>query len=209
MMDICPRCGNFDWDKTVEGNRITCPKCGQSWGFLKLPLFVVTGASGVGKTTALQALQRASRDFVCLDADFFYNLMPHETEEDYMAQTEQAQALSRDIMQCGRPVIWAKAGNIHMLDKTYGARFFRGIYVMALTCGEKELRRRMTVGRGIGDPGWVQSSVDYDRYFAEHDRIGGVAYDTLDAAGLTAEETARALARWALSREKPGGPEPN
>lgn len=196
MVDICPLCGNYDWDKTVDGSIITCPQCGHGWAFLKLPLFVVTGASGVGKTTTVQALQRVSRDFVCLDADFFYNLMPHETEADYMAQTEQAQSLSRDVMQCGRPVVWAQAGNIHMLDKTYGTRFFSGIFVLALTCPEEELRWRMTAGRGISDEGWIQSSADYNRYFMEHDNIGGVAYERLDMGGIRAEEAARAVHAW-------------
>ena len=196
MVDICPQCGNYDWDKTVDGNKITCPKCGHSWDVLKLPLFVVTGASGVGKTTAVQALQSLTRDFVCLDADFFYNLMPHETEADYMAQTEQAQALSRDIMQCGRPVVWARAGNIHMLDKTYGARFFDGIYVLALICPEEELRSRMTAGRGISDGEWIQSSVDYNRYFMEHDHIGGVAYERLAVDGMPVDRAARAVENW-------------
>ncbi len=196
MVDICSQCGNYEWDKLVEGNRIACPKCGHSWEFLKLPLFVLTGTSGVGKTTTLRALQRVSRDFVCLDTDFFYNIMPHETEADYMAQTEQAQALSRDVMQCGRPVVWARAGNIHMLDKTYGARFFSGIFVLALVCGETGLRRRMAEGRGIGDPDWIQSSVDYNRYFMEHDRIGGVAYERMDITSLTADEAACAAEAW-------------
>lgn len=196
MVDICPKCGNYDWDKTVDGNRIACPKCGRSWAFLKLPLFIVTGASGVGKTTTVQALQGFTRDFVCLDADFFYNLMPHETEEDYMAQTEQAQALSRDVMQCGRPVVWARAGNIHLLDKTYGARFFSGISVLALVCGEQQLRQRMAGGRGIEDPEWIQSSVDYNRYFIEHDHIDSVGYDRLDIGPLTVEDAARAVHAW-------------
>lgn len=196
MVGICPQCGNYDWDKTVDGNKITCPKCGHSWQFLKLPLFVVTGASGVGKTTTLQALQGLSRDFVCLDADFFYNLMPHETEEDYLAQTEQTQALSRDIMQCGRPVVWSRAGNIHMLNKTYGLRFFTGVFVLALVCPEEKLRQRMTAGRGIEDAGWIQSSIDYNRYFIEHNQIDSVSYDRLDTGPLTTAEAARAVHAW-------------
>ena len=102
MVDICPRCGNYDWDKTVNGDKITCPKCGPHWEFLKLPLFVVTGASGVGKSTTVQAMQHKSGEFVCLESDMLYNLMPHKTPEDYMAQTEAMMAFARDIMQCGK-----------------------------------------------------------------------------------------------------------
>lgn len=196
MVDICPKCGNFDWDKAVDGDKITCPKCGHSWNFLKLPLFVVTGASGVGKTTTVQALQAKSREFVCMDDDMLYNLLPHETAADFLAETEQLQVFSRNIMQCGKPAVWARAGNIHLLAETYGARFFSGIFVLALVCPEQELRRRMTEGRNIADPGWVQSSVDYNRYFMEHDRIGSMTFDRLDIGALSTAEAALRVEGW-------------
>lgn len=200
MVDICPNCGNYGWDKAVAESKISCPKCGHSWGFLKLPLFVVTGASGVGKTTTVRAIQRMDRDLICLDSDLIYNIMPHEAPEDYMAQTEAMMAFARDIMQCGRPTVWARAGNIDMLDRAYGARFFSGIYVLALVCSEEELRRRMTEGRGIDDPGWVQSSVDYNRCFMEHESIGSVPFETLDVTGLTVSGAAAAAGRWIRGR---------
>lgn len=203
MMDICPQCGNYDWDKTVDGDRIICPKCGHSWKFLKLPLFVVTGASGVGKTTTLQALQTMTRDFLCMDSDLFYNLMPHETEEDALAQLEQLMAFSRDMMQCGNPTVWAMAGGIERLTRPYGARFFSGIFVLALVCPEQELRRRMTEGRKITDPDWVQSSVDFNRYFMEHDQLDGMNYDLLDLGGMTVKKAAGAVEGWLKEKLEP------
>lgn len=200
MVDICPQCGNFDWDKAVNGDKITCPKCGHSWSFLKFPLFIVTGASGVGKTTTVQALQARSREFVCMDDDMLYNLLPHETAADCLAETEQLQVFSRNIMQCGKPAVWARAGNIHLLAETYGTRFFSGIFVLALVCSEQELRRRMTEGRSIADPGWIQSSVDYNRYFMEHDRIGSVAFDRLDIGTLSVAEAALRVEGWLKGR---------
>ncbi len=196
MMDICPACGCADWGKKVAGNVITCPRCGARWSFLKLPLFVVTGASGVGKTSAVQAMQAAVQDFVCMDADFFYNIMPHETFDDYMAQMEQMMSFARDVHQCGKPTVWAKAGNIDMLDQGYGPRFFSGIFVLALTCSEEELRRRMTEGRGITDQGWIQSSVDYNQWFQEHEYARGVHFERLDVSGLSVKETAAAVEGW-------------
>lgn len=204
MIDVCPKCGNAAWGKKVAGNVIFCPECGAQWEFLKLPLFVVTGASGGGKTTTVQALQRTARDFVCMDADFLYNIMPHENEDDYMAQSEQMALLSRNIMQCGKPAVWARAGNLGMLDQGYGPRFFSGIYVLALTCPEEELRRRMTQGRGITDPEWIQSSADYNRWFQEHEYARGVRFQRLAIGGLSPEEAARAVEQWMREKQKTG-----
>ncbi len=58
----------------------------------------------------------------------------------------------------------------------------------------------MTEGRGIADSEWIQGSVDYDRYFSEHDNIEGVYYDTLDVSQLTVDGAARELLSWALSK---------
>ena len=38
MIGICAKCGNYEWDKTVRDNEIICPKCGNRWPFVKLPL---------------------------------------------------------------------------------------------------------------------------------------------------------------------------
>ena len=58
MLGICSACGNTEWDKEVTGNMIKCPKCGNEWKFDKLPIFFLTGCSGVGKTTTAIELQK-------------------------------------------------------------------------------------------------------------------------------------------------------
>lgn len=160
MIGICTKCGNHQWDKEVKGDEIHCPKCGNSWKFIRLPLFILTGCSGIGKTTTAMEIIRRKAEFTVLDGDMFYNIMPHETEEDYYDQVEQIGSLSKNLMQTGLPVLWTMAGNLDKLSKTYNSRFFREIYCLALVCEEELLRARMRDGRGITDEGWIQSSVD-------------------------------------------------
>lgn len=102
----------------------------------------------------------------------FYNIMPHESEEDYFAQIEQIYILLINISQCGKSVVWTMAGNIDKLLQVCQARFFSEIRVLALTCGESALRKRMTEGRGITDKGWINGSVKYNEYFRTHEKIG-------------------------------------
>ena len=47
MITICPHCRNSNWDKEVLDNVITCPECGANWDFIKMPLYIITGCSGV------------------------------------------------------------------------------------------------------------------------------------------------------------------
>ena len=76
--------------------------------------------------------------------------------------------------------------------------------MLALTCSEEELRRRMTQGRGITDEGWIQSSVDYNRWFQEHEYARGVRFQRLDIGGLSPEEAARAVEQWMREKQKTG-----
>ncbi|MBQ8287498.1 MAG: hypothetical protein IJX76_01855 [Clostridia bacterium] len=200
MIGICPQCGNYNWDKTVTETHITCPHCGHRWPYRRLPLFILSGCSGVGKTTTGQALLGRQTDFIVLDADIFYNLMPHETDEDYLKQVEQTLSLSRNLMQSGKPVLWTMAGCLDKLHHTYNSRFFSEIYCLALTCEESALRRRMTEGRGITDEGWLQSSADYNRYFQTHDRLGDLRFETLDITDKGPSEVADYVEAWAQSK---------
>lgn len=199
MIAICPKCGNHGWNKEVAGNIISCPQCGEKWSFVKKPLYILTGCSGIGKTTTGVALQKLTADYVVLDADMFYNIMPHETDKDYFAQVEQIGSLSKNIVQSGKAVVWTMAGNLDKLPNTYNSRFFSGIYALALVCGEEALRRRMTEGRGITDEGWLQGSVDYNNYFRTHTQIGEMHFDTLDTEGKSVQKVAEGVLEWLKS----------
>lgn len=199
MIGTCPFCGNWQWDKEVIGSKVRCPKCGGTWPFRKLPVYILTGCSGVGKTTTGQALQKMTDEYLVLDSDMFHSLLQPTTDEGHMQVVEQTLSLSKNTNQSGKLTIWTKAGLIDKLPLAYHARFFSRIKVLALTAEEDELRRRMTEGRCIADPEWIRSSVEYNAYFRSHTSIGSVAYDTLDITRLSPEEAAAHVLRWLQS----------
>lgn len=199
VIGICPQCGNYEWDKTVSGSTVKCPECSHTWEFRKLPMFVLTGCSGVGKTTTAQELLQRNINFVVLDADMYHGIMTIKTDEDYQKCIEQMESLSRNIMQSGQPVLWTMAGCLDKLNKTYNRRFFSDIYCLALVCDENELRRRMTEGRGITDENWINSSVDYNNYFKTHTKIDDMSFDTFDITGKNVSETADHVEKWVNS----------
>lgn len=196
MVAQCIKCGNYQWDKKVENNQITCPRCGYSWKFNKLPLFILTGCSGVGKTTTAHELMLSTEEFVVLDADFFFNLMPHETQEDYLQQIEKLEELSKNIMQAGKPVLWAMAGNLDKLNSVYHRQFYSDIFCLALVCDEETLRHRMMQGRGITDDEWIQSSVEYNNYFKTHTVIYDIPFDVCDTEGKEVGQVVEEVKKW-------------
>mgnify|MGYP002572421752 FL=1 len=196
MLEICSKCGNHEWDKEVDGNTIKCPKCGYKWKFEKLPIYFLTGCSGVGKTTTAIELQKLTDEYVILDVDWLRNVACPQNDEEENNLIEQIFYLTKDISQSKKAVVWTMAGGLDRLSRAYGKRFFSEIKVLALTAESETIRKRMTEGRGIDDAGWIQSSVDYNNYFRTHDILDDTKYDTLDCTNGTPAEIARKVLEW-------------
>jgi hypothetical protein len=196
MIGICGKCGNHKWDKIVKEGRVICPECNHSWNYISLPLFILSGCSGVGKTTTGIELMQRQNDVVVLDADIFCGVQNASTEDDYRKRVDTIESLSRNISQSGKPVLWTMAGNLDMLTKSYNTRFFDGIYCLVLTVDEEALRDRMINGRGITDSGWIEGSVGYNQYLRTHNTLGELSYETLDITNKTPAEVADAVIEW-------------
>ncbi|MGN6713855.1 hypothetical protein [Anaerocolumna jejuensis] len=98
MIGICPKCGDYEWNKQISEDKkyAICQQCGYRWIFKAMPLFILTGCSGVGKTTTAQELIQRETKFIVMDADFLYNIMPHNSEADYKNWVEQIMSLSKN-----------------------------------------------------------------------------------------------------------------
>ena len=192
MISICPHCGSNRWNKTATDTHITCPDCGHSWPYRRGPLLLLTGCSGVGKTTTATALFQMEKGFSVLDGDMFY--IPDDSQ--LPAMLEKVTNLSAALNQQGAPLLWTLTGGLECIKDTYHRQFFSEIKCLALTCEPDELRRRMTEGRGITDEGWLNGSRDYNEYFRTHDALGDVPFDKLDITHLTPEEAAQQVILW-------------
>ena len=193
MISICPRCGSYQWNKTATATHITCPECGHSWPYRRGPLLLLTGCSGVGKTTTGIALLQMQKAFAVLDADMFY--LPDDSQI-INGMLEPICRLSAALNQQGQPLLWTMAGGLDCIKDTYHRQFFSGVKCLALTCAPDELRRRMVEGRGITDEGWLRGSMDYNEYFRTHDALADVRFDKLDITHLTPDEAAQHVHAW-------------
>lgn len=202
MIEICSKCGNYEWDKEMIGNKLRCPKCGAEWEFQRLPLFILTGCSGVGKTTTAIEMMRKKVDFVVLDADIFCCYVDWGNEEACNDLYEIITNISKDIMQSGKPVLWTMAGGLDRLPKAYNCRYFSKINCLALVCEDESLRKRMQEGRGITDENWINGSSDYNRYFMGHDSLGEMTFDKYDITGKNPKEVADYVIGWVNSAYK-------
>ena len=196
MIEICSNCGNHEWDKEIIGNKLCCTKCGAQWEFISMPLFILTGCSGVGKTTTAIEIMRKKVDFVVLDADILSGYVDWSSEESCNEWVETIVNISKDIIQSGKPVLWTMAGCLDRLPKTYNCRYFSEIKCLALVCDDEALRKRMQEGRGITDENWLKGSSDYNSYFMGHDSLGDTRFEKLDITGKEPQEVAAYVIEW-------------
>lgn len=192
MISICPRCSSNRWNKSVAGDHIHCPECGHSWPCQRGPLLLLTGCSGVGKTTTALHLRSLTQGMAVLDGDMFY--IPDDAHLTGML--EKIGNLSASLNQTSVRCLWTLTGGLELLSETYHYQFFSDVRCLALVCEPDELHRRMTQGRGITDETWLRSSREYNDYFRTHDAIGSIPFTRLDVTHLPPSEAARAVLAW-------------
>lgn len=192
MISMCPQCGSNRWNKTATATHITCPECGYSWPYRRGPLLLLTGCSGVGKTTTAIRLIGMPKDFAVLDGDMFY--IPDDSQLSSML--EKVCNLSAAFNQQGTAILWTMAGGLDCIKDTYHRQFLSEIKCLALTCEPDELRRRMTEGRHITDERWLEGSREYNEYFRTHHELGDVHFDKLDITRLSSDEAAEQVLAW-------------
>lgn len=196
MISMCPQCGSNRWNKTATATHVTCPECGHSWPYRRGPLLLLTGCSGVGKTTTAIRLFGMTKDFTVLDGDMFY--IPDDSH--LLSMLEKVCNLSAAFNQQGTAILWTMAGGLDCIKDTYHRQFLSEIKCLALTCEPDELRRRMTVGRHITDERWLEGSREYNEYFRTHDELGDVRFDMLDITRLSPDEAAEQVYAWMQSQ---------
>lgn len=78
MLNVCPGCGMYQVEKQVtvqpdSGLGVAiCGTCGARLTFIHRPLFVVTGASGTGKSATCLELMRRQTGLLTLESDILW-----------------------------------------------------------------------------------------------------------------------------------------
>lgn len=136
MFNVCPACGEYTDAKEVlnQPPRAMCPDCNYEQKFLSLPLFVITGASGAGKTTAALELVSATKDFVILDQDILWNDAFNEPDNDYRLFRNTWLRMVKNINQAGKPVVLVGSAIPQQFESCPERRYLRSIHYLALVC---------------------------------------------------------------------------
>lgn len=220
MYSVCLRCGEWEPNKTVlpdadnpRGALVICPKCGHEHPFTHLPLFVVAGASGAGKSTVCAAMCNdvavnsevigTTSELVVLDSDILWGVAYTEPAEwpNYM---DMWLRVCHNIHQSGRSVLLFGAGlNPGNLAERPATRYFSGIHYLGLVCEEDELAKRLRARPGWRESGreeFVEAQVNYNRWFVAQGSDAESPIEVVSTSGVGVEAVVAGIRAWVDGR---------
>jgi hypothetical protein len=206
MFNVCHKCGLYRRDKIVDpsGPYAVCPECGHKHPFRMLPLLLVAGASGAGKSSVCQALLGKLENVILLDSDILWRKEFDTPENRYRDFFETWLQLAKNISQAGRPVVifGAGMGVLENIEPCVERRYFSTVHYLALVCDDGVLSQRLKARpawRGCGEPAFLDRQIQFNRWFKEQGNPFAFLIDTTD---LTLERTADQASSWILEKVK-------
>jgi hypothetical protein len=204
MMNVCFQCGLYRADKIIDptGPFAICPECGFKHPFLLLPLLVVSGASGTGKSTVCNVLTGRYQQAVILDSDILWRSEFNNPESNYRDYFETWLRVCKNISQSGRPVVLfgAGVGVPGNLENCIERRYFLGIRYLALVCSDEILSERLRgrpAWRGTRDQAFIEEHQRFNRWFIDYNKNKNQPpIKILDTSRRDIENTARDVETW-------------
>lgn len=202
MFNVCPNCGEYRVDKIVlpEGPYAVCPVCEYRHRFVRLPLFVVTGASGTGKTTTCLAAATSAKNFVVMESDILWVDEFNQSETDYRRYRELWLRVCKNISQAGKPVILCGSCIPSQFESCVERRYFSAIHYLALVCDDEALASRLRsrpAWRGTSDDEYIARHVEFNRWLKQNARSTEPPMTLLDTTEITVDESVERLLHWA------------
>jgi len=205
MFNVCPGCGEYSDDKEVipVPPVAICPHCQYGSPFVLLPLFVVTGASGSGKTTSALKLCRKLKDVVVLDQDILWNESFNTPDNNYKEFRNTWLRMAKNINQAGRPVVLFGSAIPEQFESLNERRYIEKIHYLTLYCDEEVLRNRL-----IERPHWRKSGteenlknmVEFNNWLKENAEKTEPKMTLLDTTKMDISDTVEAIEKWVVEK---------
>lgn len=204
MFNVCPKCGDYRPDKTIgpDGESAICPDCGFRFKFIRLPLFILTGASGVGKSTVCLELAAMMKDVVVMESDILWREEFDQPETNYYDYRETWLRVCKNIAQAGRPVVLCGVGEPGQFEQCLERRYFSELHYLALICDDQILASRLRnrpTWRGPFKEEQIEAQVAFNRWLVNNAPQTEPPMTLLDTSEITVAKTVEKVARWIRS----------
>ena len=146
MFNACMGCGAYGIETAVDpaGPFAVCPARGHRHRLVRPPLFVLTGASGAGKTAVAPRVAAALLECVVLESDIRWRREFDAPADGYRAYRDLWLRLAKNIRQAGRPVVLCGSAVLEQFEPCPGRRYFTLLHHLALVCNKAVLTARLS-----------------------------------------------------------------
>ena len=165
----------------------------------KQPLFMITGASGVGKSTVCEILFRNETKYIVMDGDLLWNGVYDTPDDDYYEWRKLWLNVCASISQIGMPVVLCGCTTPEQNELLEEKNLFTKIYYIAITCGDNKLKTRLN-GRGINDENYIKSSIDFTHWLIKQENHPDYPIKNIDTTSLSPEQAAAEVDKWIYER---------
>jgi adenylate kinase family enzyme len=201
VFNVCPNCGEYRADKIIvpEEAYAVCPNCGFQHRFIRLPLFILTGASGAGKTTACLALAAKTKEFVVMESDILWREEFNQPATDYRNYREMWLRVCKNISQARKPVILCGAGVPDQFEQCIERRYFSNIHYLALVCEEEILASRLRerpAWRGSSKDEYIAEHIKFNRWLRVNAQETEPPITLLNTSEITVDQSVDTVERW-------------
>lgn len=209
MFNDCPACGHYAVEKVIDpaGPVAICPACGHRLPFRQLPLFVITGAGGTGKSTLAGPLAAALPEAVVLDTDTLGWPRQEARHGVYPALRDHWLRLAKNIGQAGRPVVLCGASAMpYQLDPLPERRYLGRIHHLILVCDEADLAarlRRRAPDRPSSQPAFVAAQLALNAWLRAQAPLLHPPVRLLDTSRTAPAACVAQAAHWVRLRAQP------
>lgn len=198
---ICPRCGERNDAPQVDpvGPVVVCGVCCHREPFRRLPLFVLTGASGTGKSTVGRLLlDRLAGQVVVLEQDLLWIGGRWDPGGDFAEFRQAWLRLAAAIHQHGRPVLLCGTVLPDQFERRPERALFAEVRYLALVGPSDQLSMRLH-----RRPTWRQWSpprimemIEFNDWIRRNAPHTEPPMELLETASRCAAQTADDVAAW-------------
>ena len=164
----------------------------------KLPLFIITGASGIGKSTTCEILFQNESEYIVMESDLLWHDVYNTPKDNYRNYRELWLGVCANISQIGKPTVLCGCAVPEQFEVCIGKELFTKIYYLAIVCDDKILKKRMQDGRKITDENWIKSSMDFNCWIKENAKKHNI--DLVNTTGLSPENAAKEIDKWIIEK---------
>lgn len=166
----------------------------------KQPLFIITGASCVGKSTVCNILFQQEKDYIVMESDLLWNENYNTPDDNYCEYRRLWMRVAANIGQAGKPVVLCGCAVPEQFEIHPERRYFTEIYYLAVVCNDNQLEQRMRTGRQVTDENWIKSSKDFNTWLKNNAGQAKPGITLVDNSDITPGKTAEIIDSWIRER---------